>query len=288
MPARPKELTPDRSARHLFGARLRRHRDLAGLSLEKLASIVNSSRSTLSRVENAEVMPPPELPALLDAAFGTDGLFQDLYDLAVCEIHPDQFQRRMKLEARARRIREVGSQIVPGLLQTEDYARAQFRVHNRRAPQEHIEELVIDRMHRQAILRGKPDADMGWVLDEACLRRIYGSPAVMRTQLARLIDLTVTATTVLQVMPFEAGPHALLGGTLSLLTLDDGTEVVYEESINTGTLLEDQGSCDRYRQSYDLLTACALSPSASADFLRSVLEALPNEHDPRPSPHEVD
>ncbi|QTT73540.1 helix-turn-helix transcriptional regulator [Streptomyces mobaraensis NBRC 13819 = DSM 40847] len=274
MPARSKELTPDRSARHLFGARLRRCRDQAGLSLEKLAIIVNSSRSNLSRVENAEVMPPPELPALLDAAFGTDGIFQELYVLAVKELHPEPFKRRMALEARARRIREVAVQIVPGLLQTEQYAREQFKAHDLRATPERVEELVTARMHRQAILRGKPDADLGWILDEAVIRRGFGGPEVMREQLERLIALTCTPTTTLQVLPFSAGGYALMGGALTLLTLEDGEEVAFEEAITTGTMLEDQVSADRHRRSYDLLSACALSPGDSARFITSVMEDL--------------
>lgn len=224
-------------------------------------------------------MPPPELAGSLDAAFGTDGIFEELYRLAVKEIHPDQFQRRMALEARARRVREYSGQILPGLLQTEEYARTQFRIHDMRATPERIEELVIGRMHRQAILREKPMVDMGWVLDESVLRRPIGDQAVMRAQLARLISLTCTATTTVQVMPFSAGYHGLVGGTLTLLTLEDGTQVAYEEATSTGTLIEDQESCDRYHQSYDLLSACALSPSDSADFIRSAMEALPNEHD---------
>ncbi|MEV6671565.1 helix-turn-helix transcriptional regulator [Streptomyces sp. NPDC051162] len=274
MPART-ELTPDRSARHLFGAKLQRYREQAGLSLEKLASIVNSSRSALSRVEHAEVMPDQDLPAKLDAAFGTDGIFVELYALAVKEIHPDQFQRLMSLEARAKRVRGLGAQIIPGLLQTKDYSRAQFQVHDPRATPERVDELIIGRMHRQAILRGKPNADLGWVLDEACLRRLYGTPDVARAQLERLAHLTYTPSTTIQVLPFSAGPHGLLNGALTLLTLEEGTEVAYEEAMTTGTLLEDQAACDQHRRAYDLLSARALSPEESADFIRSVMEALP-------------
>lgn len=128
MPARPRELTPDLSARHLFGAKMRAHRERSGISLEGLSAVVKISRSHLSRIEMAEVMPPPSLPPMLDAAFGTDGIFAELYRLASKEIHPDQFRRRMELEARSRLIEEYSGQIVPGLVQTEDYARALFEV----------------------------------------------------------------------------------------------------------------------------------------------------------------
>ncbi|MCZ9343044.1 helix-turn-helix domain-containing protein, partial [Streptomyces sp. TRM76130] len=97
----PKVLDPYLSARHYFGSELRRHREAANLSLVQLAGIVVSSKSTLARIETAELMPPPDLPDRLDAAFGTDRHFHDLYELAKREAHPDQYRRFMDFEARA-------------------------------------------------------------------------------------------------------------------------------------------------------------------------------------------
>ncbi|WKK26695.1 helix-turn-helix transcriptional regulator [Streptomyces olivoreticuli] len=281
MPARPRTLTPDRSARHLFGAKMRAHRDRAeSMSLEDLSDVVKVSKSHLSRIEIGEAMPPPELPAVLDGTFGTDGIFEELYRLACREIHPDQFRRRMELEARARVIAEYAGQIVPGLTQTEDYARALFKTYDPRATPEDIEELVAARMSRQALLKSDPVSDHSVIVDEAVLRRSFGGPAVMRAQLNRLIDLTLTPTSVVQVLPFEHGGHALMGGSLALLTLDDGTQVAWEEGISTGTLIEDLSGVAARQRAYDLLRACALSPSDSAAFIRSAMEALPDEHNP--------
>jgi transcriptional regulator with XRE-family HTH domain len=275
VPARPRELTPDRSARHLFGAKMRAYRERADTSLEGLSDIVNVSRSHLARIETAEVMPPPSLPARLDAAFGTDGIFEELYRLASREIHPDQFRRHMELEARARLIEEYSPQIVPGSVQTEDYARAQFVTSSPKATRDEIEELVTARMSRQALLRADPPKDHSTILDEAVLRRSLGGPAVMRAQLAHLAELAHTPTTVVQVLPFEQGGHALVGGSLRLMTLENGARVAYEESISTGTLLEDIGIVAERQRAYDLLRACALSPRDSAAFIRSAMEALP-------------
>ncbi|AKH83612.1 DNA-binding protein [Streptomyces sp. CNQ-509] len=275
MPARPRELTPDRSARHLFGAKMRAHRMRAGMSLEALNDVVNISRSHLARIETAEAMPPPDLPPRLDAAFGTDGIFQELYRLAAKEIHPDQFKRRMELEARAQAIGEYGGQIVPGILQTEGYARAQFRQANPWASEDSIEELVTARMSRQSVLTSDTLMDYSAVLDEAALRRGFGGPEVMRTQLAHLAELTLTQKTMVQVVPFGLGGHALAGGTLTLMTSADGARVAYEESITTGTLMEEKESVVERQRVYDLLRASALSPDDSATFFRSVMEVLP-------------
>ncbi|MDK0519999.1 helix-turn-helix transcriptional regulator [Streptomyces sp. ML-6] len=275
MAARPCELTPDRSARHLFGAKMRTHRELADMSLEALSNVVNISRSHLSRIETAESMPPPDLPPRLDAAFGTDGIFQELYRLASKEIHPDQFQRRMELEARARVIGEYSGQIVPGLLQTEDYARAQFRMANPWKSEDGIEELVTARLSRQSVFRSGPLMDYSAVLDETMLRRGFGGTAVMRAQLAHLVELTHTRVTMVQVLPFDLMGHALVGGSLMLMTLNDGARIAYEEGITTGTLTEDLESVVDHQRAYDLLRASALSPGDSAAFIRSVMEALP-------------
>ncbi|MBO8184719.1 MULTISPECIES: helix-turn-helix domain-containing protein [Streptomyces] len=275
MPARPRELTPDRGARHLFGAKMRTHRERAGMSLEGLSDVVNISRSHLSRIETAEVMPPPSLPPMLDAAFGTDGIFEELFLLASKEIHPDQFQRRMELEARAQVLDEYSGQIVPGLIQTADYARAQFKEANPWQSQDRIEELVAARLSRQRLLRSDTLLDYSAVIDEAAIRRSFGDPAIMRAQLARVAELTLTRTTVVQVLPFEQGGHALVGGTLALMTLDNGERVAYEEGISTGTLMENLDSVIERQRAYNRVRARALSPEDSAAFVRSVMEALP-------------
>lgn len=274
MPAQSRVLTPGRSARHLFGAELRARREAAGMSLERLASVVPYSRAHLARIEVAERMIPPELPAYLDAAFETDGLFGKLYALARHEVHPDKYRRRMELETRACAIACYAGQLVPGLLQTEEYARALFRVSNPLASDAAIDEMVAVRMGRQALLTAEPAPHLSVVLDEATIRRPIGGPAVMRAQLSRLAALVDTPTSVVQVLPFEHGEHALLGGGLNLLTLDDGSAVAYEEGITTGQLLEDSERVVTRRRSYDLLRAYALSPRDTAAFIRSVMEAL--------------
>ncbi|MFI2909484.1 Scr1 family TA system antitoxin-like transcriptional regulator [Streptomyces sp. PDY-4] len=271
----PKELTPDRSARDLFGAKVRRHREAKGMTLEYLASRLTISKSHLARVELAEHMPPPELPAMLDDLFAAEGIFTELYALCKREAHPDKYRRRMELESRAVVIREFSPQVVPGLLQTEAYARAQFLMHDPKASAERVEELWTLRMSRQALLLATPRPDYSVILDEAVLRRSYGPPEVMAEQLSKLLDLALTPTSFVQVLPFSHGGHALAGGSLALWTLDSGEAVAYEESISTGTLIEEKTSVLGRIRAYDLLSASALSPVESADLIRSVLEGLP-------------
>ncbi len=246
------------------------------MSLEQLADVVNFSKSHLARIELAEYMPPPDLPARLDAAFDTDGLFGRLYSIARREVHPDKYRRRMELEARARIIEEYAGHIVPGIVQTEAYARALFLASNPKATADAIEERVAARMSRQEVLRSSPAPDVSIILDEAVIRRPVGGPDVMRAQLSLLIDMVDTPTSVVQVLPFAHGEHGLLGGTLTLMTLDDDTRVAYEESIDTGQLLEDPESVSTRHRAYDLLRAYALSPLQTVAFIRSAMETLPS------------
>lgn len=245
------------------------------MTLEQLATVVMSSRSQLSRIETAQMMVPRELPPALDVAFGTDGIFGKLYGVARNEIHPDRFRRRMELESQARKIECYAGQLVPGLLQTEKYARSLFGVCNPDAPQEQIDELWQARRNRQLLLQGEGVPWLSAVLDEAVLRRPIGGPAVMRAQLQLLADNVDTPNCVLQLLPFAHGTHALAGGTLNILTLDTGAVVAYEESITTGQLLEDAERTVVASRAYDRLRAYALSPTDTAAFILEVMRGLP-------------
>ncbi|MEU0740337.1 helix-turn-helix transcriptional regulator [Streptomyces sp. NPDC006134] len=271
MTFKPQALTPYLSARHYFGAEQRRHRESAGLSLVQLAGIVNSSKSTLARIETAELMPPPDLPDRLDAAFGTDKHFHGLYQLAKREAHPDQYQRFMDFEAQAEVIETFVAQAVPGLLQTEEYARAQLGL-TEELTRERVEELVNARMSRQDRLRSARPPLRWAIIDESVLRRPMGSRECMYKQLARLLEQVDTPDSKVQVMPFGAGAHYLLGGTLTLLTLPNGSTTAYEEGIEVGHLYEDRDSAKKWRRRYEILRANALPPAASAELIRDAME----------------
>ncbi len=272
MPARgTRELTPNRSARHMFGAQMRRLREQNGMTLAQLSGIVNHSTSSLHRIETAESAIPKDLPGQLDAAFNTDGWFGTLYALARVEAHPDRYRRRMELETRARRIDEYAGHYVPGILQTESYARAVLASGN---SANKVPDLLTARMARQVIRFGDHPPFMTVVLDEAVIRRAIGGPDVMREQLESLLPLVDSESSTVQVLPFGAGEHPLLGGTLTLLTLDDGMAVAYEESISSGTLYEDAESVETRRRKYDRVRANALSATDSAAAIRAAMEDL--------------
>ncbi|MFE7626648.1 Scr1 family TA system antitoxin-like transcriptional regulator [Streptomyces sp. NPDC057509] len=271
MTFRPQPLTPYLSARHYFGSEQRRHRERANLSLVQLADVLNSSKSTLARIETAELMPPPDIPSRLDTAFGTDRHFHGLYELARREIHPDQYQRYMDFEARAEVIEQYGAQALPGLFQIEQYARELLRCQEDLTA-EVVDQRVTARMSRQERQRSENPPFRWAIIDEAVLRRQVGSRSCMHQQLASLLEQVDTPNSKVQVMPFSAGPHSLLGGALTLLTLPDGTSVAYEESIQAGHLYEDPAAVKRWRRQYEVLRANSLPLAESAELIRTVME----------------
>ncbi|MFE6685558.1 helix-turn-helix domain-containing protein [Streptomyces sp. NPDC057743] len=267
----PKSLTPYVSARHYFGSELRRHREEVGMSLVQLADIVNSSKSNLARVETAELMPPPELPPALDAAFGTGKHFHGLYQLAKREAHPDQYQRFMDCEAQAEAIEVIEPHVVPGLLQTREYAYELLRCQEDLSRDE-VEERVNARLSRQQLLRSDSPPFRWAIIDESVLRRVVGDRECMRKQLEVLLEQADTPNSKVQVMPFSSGPHSLMGGALNLLTLPNDSVVAYEEGIETAHLYEDRGAVKKWRRQYEVLRANALSLTASAEVIRKAME----------------
>lgn len=271
MTFKPQDLTPYLSARHYFGSEMRRHRELARLSLVQLGTVLNSSKSTLARIETAELMPPPDLPAKLDVAFGTGQHFHGLYELAKHEAHPDQYRRYMDFEGQAEIIEQYGGQALPGLLQTRAYAYALLSCQDDLSP-EQVAERVDARLSRQERLRSAGRPHRWAILDEAVLRRQAGSRQCMYQQLASLLTQVDTPDSKVQVMPFSAGPHSLMGGALTLLTLANGNRMAYEEGIDVGHLYEDLHAVKKWQRQYDVLRANSLSLSESARLIQKVME----------------
>jgi transcriptional regulator with XRE-family HTH domain len=268
------DLDPYRSTRNFYGAELRRYREREGWSLADAALRLNVSKSTLARLETAETLPQPGWSEIADRVYQTDGFFARLYGLARVEIPADpEYRRRMELEAQARAIVEYLGMLVPGLFQTEAYARALFRAGLRRRDDEKVGKLLEVRLSRQKLLRRDNPLEYSVIMDEAAIRRPVGGPAVMCEQLGRLVDQVERPNGVLQLIPFAHGEHALMGGTLTLMTLPDGRTLAYEECITTGALLEDQERVSALQHEYDLLRSHALPPRETAAFIRSVMEA---------------
>jgi hypothetical protein len=267
--AAPAELDPSSSVLAYFGSELRRYRVAAGLSQERLGQVINYTGALVGLVETAKRTPAREFAELCDAALETDGALSRLWPLVNRSNVPSWFRNYVELEPLARQIRTFEVQAVPGLLQTESYARAVLGAGHGVA----VDELLTARMERQRIL-AQPTPLLWVVLDEAVVRRPVGGKEIMRGQLARLAELVAAQRIVLQVLPYAAGEHACMDGALSLLSLDDGQELAYVEVHGGGHLIDQTEAVQAAQLRYDLVRASALSPAASLQMLKAVMEEI--------------
>ncbi|MFE2409821.1 helix-turn-helix domain-containing protein [Kitasatospora sp. NPDC059408] len=268
----PNKLDPGRSARDQFGWEMREHRRRAGrMSLDRLAEIVHISKGHLARVERAESMPPPELPPQLDAAFNTDGRFGRIYQLARNEKFPGRYRKAIELESAAAVIEEYACANVPGLLQTSSFARCALRAGHPHATEREIDDLLAARLGRQARFGSASPPRCWFVLDEAVLRRPVGPARVMRQQLAALASERRSFITI-QVLPFSAGPHQEMGGSLTLYTDAEGELTAWAEGSKDGVIIDEPGRVAARRESYDYLRALARSPEESQAMIRRIMK----------------
>jgi transcriptional regulator with XRE-family HTH domain len=269
----PRELDPSASVPAFFGAELRRHREAAGLSQERLGEIIGYSGRLIGLVETARRTPARDFAERCDAALGTEGTLVRLWPLLNRNRFPSWFREYAELEAIATEVRTYQVQVVPGLLQTEDYARA---VLSSGPPHvtDKLDDYVAARMERQHILR-RSSAPLFWVvLDEAVLYRVVGGPSVMRAQLGRLIQAAASSHLVLQVLPFTTGAQTSLNGAFSILCFNDGPPAVWSDGPASGQFVQDSDEVALCVAKYDLLRAVSTAPRASVEVIRSVMEEL--------------
>jgi len=281
--------------RIILGAQLRRLREAKGISREDAGYLIRASESKISRMELGRVsfkerdiadllslygiIHQDERTALLALArqANTPGWWQRDGDIL-----PNWFQTYLGLEEAAALIRTYEVQFVPGLLQTEDYARAVITHGNPAAPPEEIERRVSLRMKRQQLLT-RSDAPQLWaVVDEAALRRRMGSHAVMGAQLERLIKASELPNVTLQVLPFHAGAHAAEAGAFTILRFPepDLPDVVYIEQLTGALYLDKRDDADVHMAAMDRLGVESAPPRTTVKILsRTLQETRPNHDD---------
>jgi transcriptional regulator with XRE-family HTH domain len=261
---------------------LRRLREAAGLTLEEVATQLDLSPSTLSRMETAQVrVRTSDLRQLLEIYKATDAQRDQLLELA--RERPRLWWNQYKdpagalpsLERGAASILQYSLQLVPGLLQTEAYAREVLRAIPSDAAVE-LEQRVEFRMKRQELLTEVQSPRLWVVLDEAVLQRPVGGRQVMDEQLQRLIDAAALPNVTIQVLPFSVGVHAGMDGEFTILSYDDPADpdVVYLETTADQHIEELPAVTRRYNAIFDELRAAALNPAESIRTLVNVQQAL--------------
>ncbi|MEU1125494.1 helix-turn-helix transcriptional regulator [Streptomyces sp. NPDC005899] len=273
----PRKLDPSSSPRALLGAELRHRREAGGLSQEELGAPLFVSGSFIGQLEAGTRRMQVDQAQKLDEVLGADGFFVRNCAALKKSKYPDHFAEAAEAEREATAIREYAPLLIPGLLQTESYARAVFRAYQPTATEDVIDELVAARLDRGQLLTD-PTTPLVWaVLDEAVLRRHKGGRAVMAEALRHIAALVHRHRVIAQVLPFSAGAHMALEGPLKLMSFAGAPPLAYLQGLGTGQLQDDPATVRKYELTYDLVVADALSPQASLALIESVAEDYDHE-----------
>ncbi len=273
--------------RILIGAQLRQLRETRGITREEAGYTIRASESKISRMELGRVgFKERDVSDLLilygmSRAEEREAMLNLVRDANApgwwhrySDVLPGWFQSYVGLEASASLIRAYEVQFVPGLLQTEDYARAVIKLGYATASSSDVAQRVSLRVARQQILTRPGPVRLWAVVDEAVLRRPIGGRSVMRSQLEHLITAVNAPNVALQVIPFGAGGHAAAGGAFSILRFPDEQmpDVVFTEQLTSALYLDKREDVDRYLEAIERLCVDADPPAQTTDTLMEILK----------------
>jgi transcriptional regulator with XRE-family HTH domain len=251
----------------LFAQELHLKRSESGLSQKDFGALLGVSGQQVGAVERQERDPTEQFARLLDERLGMNGHFKDLWATTKLLGHRRSLPKYVEMERRASSIRQFHPQLVPALLQTEDYARTVLQAGFPPKPHAEVEELLRARMGRQEILDRQQPPLVQYVIDEAVLSRLVGSQAVMRAQWARIIERSDQPFTTIQVIPYDQGAYAAMEGAFTVLGLSPVESVMYLENAEGGQVYSDPQTVANATGRFNSLMAVALSPTASRDYV---------------------
>jgi hypothetical protein len=272
--------------RLVIGTQLRRLREAAGITCEEAGDTIRASHAKISRLELGRVgFKERDIVDLLDlygvADAGERAAFLQLVRQAntpgwwhrYSDVLPGWFEMYVRLEQAASAIHGYQVQFVPGLFQTEEYARAVIAAAE---PATDLEQRVHLRMERQKLVTEPNAPQFRAVLDEGAVRRTYGSAHVMREQLEHLVDLADLPNVTLQVLPFDRGGPAAATGPFTMLQFaeDDLPDIVYLEQLTSAVYLDKAAEVERYRTAMGRIATAAATPDDSRALLKTIAYQL--------------
>jgi transcriptional regulator with XRE-family HTH domain len=282
-----KRQTPTVRLRRL-AAELRTLRTSSGLTRDAVVERTGINVATLYRIEHARVRPQTRtLRTLLDL-YGADeqqqadliALLRDARQRGWLHAYrselPEQYTTYIGFEGEARSVWNYESLFIPGLLQTEDYARAVIRAVLPWASRDEVERRVEVRMERKDVLRNDNPLELWVIVDEAALQRQVGGQGVMRAQLSHLVQAAELPNITFQVIPFRDGAHAGMPGSFVFMQFDEATipEVIYIDSMAGDLFLEAEADVRRYRLVFEHLRAVAASPDDSKSLVAALAAGM--------------
>jgi DNA-binding XRE family transcriptional regulator len=265
-------LDPDSSIWHWMAVDLHFYRTKHGFSCAQLGKTIGCNRQSVSNMEAARPgwRLDDDQAAKLDKLWDLNGHFGRLLRYARARHDADWFAQHLTYEKRATEMRTYEALIVPGLLQTEAYARA-LLVAGQVVPD--VDAAVAARLARQEVL-DKDTPPLLWVLlNESVLHQPVGGPQAMRAQLAQLLDISERPNIVLRVVPRSLGAHTGLDGSFKITTVEEG-DIAYMEAVGGGRMSLDKAEIRRYRIRYDRIGSDALSRDSTRNLLAQLMETM--------------
>jgi transcriptional regulator with XRE-family HTH domain len=251
-----------------FAAEVARLRKARGLSQPALAKMLNYSPSQVAKIETAERVPKRPLALKLDEVFDTDGHFARLQALVENTSVLPWFRDLYLVEGEATLIRTYESYLIPGLLQTESYARAAVEAERPMLSADAVDRAVAIRMTRQEIFDRDRPPRAWFIIDESALLRQAGSPTTMRGQCEHLLAMGRRPEITIQVIESAQGICCAFGRAFVILSFDHQGDLVYFEEVGSAKYLRRRDDVDRYSLAFDHLRASALPEGKSAALIR--------------------
>ena len=252
------------------GRQIKLWRERAGLTQAELGAAIGYGEDLVSSVERGRRIPRPEFLAKADEALGAGGILAALTDDVARARYPKKVRDLARLEAEAVELGAYADTVVHGLLQTEEYARALFRMLRPPLDEDTIERNIAARMARQAIFDRRPVPFFSFVQEEVALRRPLGGRAVLKRQLERLLEVGQSRNVEIQVMPTARESHAAIGGSILLLDPRVGAKVGYVEVQHFSRVVTDRKDVRLLESRYGSIRAQALTPAESLAFIEDL------------------
>lgn len=277
--------------RRQLSAQLKGLREKAGLTMAEVAAAIEVNQGSLSRIESGDRGTSPVLvKAMLDCYGVTDPVVrEDILDLVRADaaqlkqwwrkysavINTTQYGGYLALETSAVSLRNYETELIPGLLQSERYARQVITAMRVDLTPDQVDALVKVRMNRKKLLEGEDPAKLWAVIDEAAFRRIEGSPEILRGQLEHLLEAMSLTHVTVQLLPFAAGFHPGLDGSFVLMGFPEpNPDVVWVENGPNSVYFEGSADVERYAEVFDHLRARALGPPETRTRLNEMFKEL--------------
>ncbi|MFC8897301.1 helix-turn-helix domain-containing protein [Streptomyces cinereoruber] len=256
-----------------FGELLKERREGAGLSQSELGGRVFVSGGYIGLFEQGIRKPQLDVAKRIDEVLQTGGIFERTWRKLIDNSpYASYFHAVAELEAVATKICEFAPTVVPGLMQTAEYARAVTLAMHPFATEEFVEEKVSSRIERAKILTDATRPEYWVILHENAVLIPVGGPAVMAAALEHIVGLIRGRQVLVALLPRAAGAHSVMEGSLRLMEFKDQPPTAYTETAFSGTLLDDPAVVKQAQRAYDLLRVAALSPEASLARIESAAE----------------